>query len=609
MASTYSVALRRSFIRTSLPWVAIFVSLMQSGCLSPWGLFRKNDANMEQMIRSADAQDADAKTNNANANGNGNGNGNNPNTQRRGLFSNWANPFSPRDTNGSARGVDTDPNIAGSSKPAAGSTASSAKSGSNPNSAQAKPNQDKSAPADESLMSEEELQAAYAAAPPHLRPLLKRQWEATLARREQKSEAPQGDKANSTRNPAAQTESKSASFRLSDSDEPEAGGKEYPGSLVANSASPSPSTAQSANDNAASSNASASATNLADNSANKGSLEELAPPPGKASGKAPSQSLAAHAEPLDTGIPMDPALQSAGRADRNVQMAAATKAGSANSDGYVAPAHADTSTKSQPATPASAVASSSTSASANPTSSSSEDRSWRDHLREALRLLEEEVEAEKSTASPTVLMNAQATARMLHLSLGELEPALKPIDGLQPHEQEFFRHEFQALHDAIDPQANPVMSRRWTLAIDSHRKALTHLAAVSNLEIKNAAFCTSVESYGVIERFASAHFRPSQELLLYCELDNFQAEQVKDGFETQLQGSYEIVDAGGRRVAELLLPVDSDVCRHQRRDYFIAYRIYMPQQIATGRYQLRLTIEDMKGRKFGQTNLDFQIVP
>ncbi len=98
-------------------------------------------------------------------------------------------------------------------------------------------------------------------------------------------------------------------------------------------------------------------------------------------------------------------------------------------------------------------------------------------------------------------------------------------------------------------------------------------------------------------------------MLLYCELDNFQAEQVKDGFETQLQGSYEIVDAGGRRVAELLLPVDSDVCRHQRRDYFIAYRIYMPQQIATGRYQLRLTIEDMKGRKFGQTNLDFQIVP
>jgi hypothetical protein len=127
------------------------------------------------------------------------------------------------------------------------------------------------------------------------------------------------------------------------------------------------------------------------------------------------------------------------------------------------------------------------------------------------------------------------------------------------------------------------------------------------LEIKNANFCTDVHSYGVISKFASANFQPNQELLLYCELDNFSAEPVKDGFETQLQGSYEIVDASGRRVADMLLPEDADVCRNQRRDYFIAYRIYMPQKIEPGRYQLRLTIEDMKGRKFGQTALDFQI--
>jgi hypothetical protein len=232
---------------------------------------------------------------------------------------------------------------------------------------------------------------------------------------------------------------------------------------------------------------------------------------------------------------------------------------------------------------------------------------WREHIRAALRLLEDQ--SEDTARSPVENLNAQATARMLHLAVDDLDEALKPISGLQTHEQEYFRHAFQAIHDATDLGGNPVLARRWTLALDSHRQALAHLSAVSNLEIKNATFCTDVQSYGVISKFPNAHFRPSQELLLYCELDNFVAEPVKEGFETQLQGSYEILDAEGRRVTDVLLPVDSDVCRHQRRDYFIAYRIYMPQQIAKGRYQLRLTIEDMKGRKFGQSTLDFQIMP
>ena len=153
-----------------------------------------------------------------------------------------------------------------------------------------------------------------------------------------------------------------------------------------------------------------------------------------------------------------------------------------------------------------------------------------------------------------------------------------------------------------------MLNRRWTLALQSHRKAQMNLAAVSNLEIQNATFCTEVDSFGIISKFPQYHFRKDQELLLYCELDNFVSTPVKDGFETQLQGSYEIVDSNGRRVADQLLPMDEHVCRNQRRDYFIAYRMYMPQDVKPGRYTLKLTIEDMKGRKFGQTNVDFQII-
>ncbi len=102
-------------------------------------------------------------------------------------------------------------------------------------------------------------------------------------------------------------------------------------------------------------------------------------------------------------------------------------------------------------------------------------------------------------------------------------------------------------------------------------------------------------------------FKPDQDVLLYCELENVTADEIKEGFETQLQGWYEILDANGSKVTEQLLPMEKEICRNQRRDYFIIYHIYLPSQISSGNYKMQLTIEDMKAKKFGQSHVDFQI--
>jgi len=228
-------------------------------------------------------------------------------------------------------------------------------------------------------------------------------------------------------------------------------------------------------------------------------------------------------------------------------------------------------------------------------------------LREALESISVQSH-ENVDASSDHKLRAEIHKRLLHLMLGELDEAMESIETLQTHEQDFFKHLFQTLHDVGDPAGNPVRSRRNTLALASLRKSLTHLAAASNLEVHNATFCSKVDGFGVLEKFPQYHFRPEQEVLLYCELDNFVSDQVTDGFETKLQGSYEIVNADGRRVADQTLPMDAHVCRNQRRDYFIAYRLYMPRSIDLGKHSLRLTIEDLKGQKYGQTSLEFHIV-
>ena len=233
------------------------------------------------------------------------------------------------------------------------------------------------------------------------------------------------------------------------------------------------------------------------------------------------------------------------------------------------------------------------------------DMNWEDHIREALYQLKE---TDDKAASPEMQVRYAAIMRMLNVAVGDLESAMEPIEGLQANEQDYFRHQFKALHDALDPAGNPVPSRRWSLTMISQRKALEHLAAASDLQVNNTAFCTNVQGFGNVSKFPEYNFKPDQELLLYCELDNFVSESLKSGYETQLQGRYEIVDANGRRLADQVLPMDSHVCSNQRRDYFIAYRIYMPKEVAAGRHKLKLTIEDMKGRKFGHSELDFQII-
>ncbi len=231
---------------------------------------------------------------------------------------------------------------------------------------------------------------------------------------------------------------------------------------------------------------------------------------------------------------------------------------------------------------------------------------WNHDLAGSIAKLEKQLK-ESPSSDESVRISQEMTLRMLYVANRQLEEAMRPIEGLTESERDYIRHQAQALYEASNPDAMPVKSRKWSLVMNSQRAATDQLAAVSNLDVKTVAFCTDVQGYGVITKFPNNSFKPDQDLLLYCELENVAADEVKEGFETQLQGSYEIIDPNGRRIADQLLPMEKEICQNHRRDYFIVYRIYTPMQIGPGNYQLRLTVEDMKAKKFGQASLDFQI--
>ncbi len=200
-----------------------------------------------------------------------------------------------------------------------------------------------------------------------------------------------------------------------------------------------------------------------------------------------------------------------------------------------------------------------------------------------------------------------AQKQLVRMILADLASAQDPLEDLEPETQHYVRDTLQAIYKATAAEDDPTASPRLTQALEHHREAIQKLASQANLKIRNVSFCTEVDSFGVVKRFPRYQFRAGQQVILYCELENFVSQVVQAGFETKLRGQYEIVDSQGQRVASHKLPEDKDTCANRRSDFYIAYLLYLPTEIDTGSYQLRLVIEDIHGRKSGEARLDFQV--
>jgi len=198
--------------------------------------------------------------------------------------------------------------------------------------------------------------------------------------------------------------------------------------------------------------------------------------------------------------------------------------------------------------------------------------------------------------------------RYLLVLSGDPDSAVLAMQGLTKPEQEFLRHNLLAVWKMTDPEGHPVASRRFAAALAPYRSAARHLSeATEQLEIQSLAFCTEIISYGQVKRFPTTRFAAGQKVILYCEIDNFVAEKTAEGYNTELQGSYEIFDDQGSKVAGQVLPTDRQRCDHYLRDYFIAYQMHLPAQLEAGKYRLELTMECVNGKKYGQGSLPLEI--
>jgi hypothetical protein len=200
--------------------------------------------------------------------------------------------------------------------------------------------------------------------------------------------------------------------------------------------------------------------------------------------------------------------------------------------------------------------------------------------------------------------------KLSHLMVlsGNPEAAIQSMDEMTPLERDFLRHQLQGLWQLIDPMGHPSPNRRFTSVASEFREAARRAgAATDSLEVRQLTFCTEIEAYGQVKAFDKTVFNAGQQVILYCEVDNFLASKMESGFELHLRGSYEIYDAENQRVFNQILPADRQISTNYLRDYFVAYQMFLPSELSSGSYRLKLTMEDLLGKKYGQADVWFEI--
>ena len=234
---------------------------------------------------------------------------------------------------------------------------------------------------------------------------------------------------------------------------------------------------------------------------------------------------------------------------------------------------------------------------------------------ELIEALEAQIRHHRSqSATDEELPRLEQQLRLVYLTAGRLDEAVAAVESLDAQQREAYKDLMFGLGVWLSPDEARRPPLRSAKVLHSLRDATGELAAASKLELRNLVFCERVDHFGWYGEFPRKEFQPKQQVILYTEVENFTAEHKGPaGYETELQGSYEILDSSGQIVASRQLQLDKEICRNYRRDYFLAYRIYMPDNIPPGRYRLELTVEDLKargkyqGRKLGEGMIEFTI--
>ena len=239
---------------------------------------------------------------------------------------------------------------------------------------------------------------------------------------------------------------------------------------------------------------------------------------------------------------------------------------------------------------------------------------WRTAIQQAVDSIERSI---AQSSQPQERESLEIYLRLLKLIAHDPDQAVRSIDSLPKHRQNFWREQIFALSQIIQaPEADQEVmfvnhSRQATKALAHLQNAIDSLKAEATLQLRQVQFCQEIRSFGDYDLARTTLVAPGEPMLVYCEVFNYSAQRLNDAggdhFHTSLLPSYLIMDSNQQVVSQKEFSVVRDRCRSRRQDFYLVLQVEAPN-LPAGKYHLQISVEDLEAGKIAvAAPLTFQI--
>lgn len=232
--------------------------------------------------------------------------------------------------------------------------------------------------------------------------------------------------------------------------------------------------------------------------------------------------------------------------------------------------------------------------------------SWKDSLEATIAHLQGELSSQQVGSDEA--RRLQKCLKILRSVAGN-PSAVNLYDKLGELNSTLPNHQFEALQRIIEQTDD-----RKSNLISQLRAAVQQVSQSARLIIENAKLCTAVTGFGKFKQFESYRFRPGDEVLLYCELQNLSESRKESENEQlvrtcQLDAQVEFLDEQDQIDYVKSFANIKDECKTERKDFYVFFRFKIPN-LSAGKHKVQIRFTDKIGRKTASlaTPLEFEVL-
>ena len=219
-------------------------------------------------------------------------------------------------------------------------------------------------------------------------------------------------------------------------------------------------------------------------------------------------------------------------------------------------------------------------------------------LDDAIAVIRKNISAKPTLATAlalSLLDGANATTPDTDLAKNLSEPDQQILTGL-----------LSSLESMKPASPNATLADRAASLIDAVKKWQSE----EDLSLPKLVLATRVDSFGVYTPIDSKFEQGKRHtVIIYCEVANFAAKKGDDGwFTTHLSQQETLITEDGLLVWRPNAEDVEDRSMNQRHDFYLVKKLTIPENLAAGKYTLRMSVTDKNTNKISMVSLPIELV-